>query len=104
MLNKTMTINEKIEHLQNSSDKLSHVEVEYLHDIKEAFVHLQQKVIRDLVDYKRLSEVCTDNIKDNIRLAETLETIATDGALSSIEIMRLAEKALEGVGIDATKE
>lgn len=91
-----MTILEKIEHIQDIADfTLTQVEVDYLHDIKDAFVHLQQKVIRDLVDYKRLSEVCTDSIKDNIRLAETLETIATDGALSSIEIMQLAEGALQ---------
>lgn len=91
-----MTILEKIEHIQDIADfTLTQVEADYLHDIKDAFVHLQQKVIRDLVDYKRLSEVCTDSIKDNIRLAETLETIATDGALSSIEIMQLAEGVLQ---------
>lgn len=100
-MNKVMTIIEKIEHIQGIADStLTQVEVDYLHDIKDAFVRLQQTVIRDLVDYKILSEVCADGIKDNIRLAETLETIATDGALSSIEIMRLAENALKGASED----
>lgn len=35
-------------------------------------------------------------IEENKRLREALEIIATDGALSSIEIMRLAEKTLKG--------
>lgn len=35
-------------------------------------------------------------IGENKRLREALEIIATDGALSSIEIMRLAEKMLKG--------
>ena len=39
-------------------------------------------------------------IEENKRLREALETIATDGALSSIEIMRLAEKTLKGANDD----
>lgn len=100
-MSKTMTVLEKIEHIQDIADfTLTQIEVEFLQDIKNAFVHLQLKVIRDFVDYKRLSEVCTDNIKDNIRLAETLETIATDEVLSYQEIIQLAENALKGVSED----
>lgn len=71
---------------------------ERMNRIKECKALVHKLPLETAIQLEETEYKLEKALKEVKQLREALTLIATDGALSSIEIMRLAEKALEGAG------
>lgn len=71
---------------------------ERMNRIKECKALVHKLPLETAIQLEETEYKLEKALKEVKQLREALTLIATDGALSSIGIMRLAEKALEGAG------